>query len=147
MHCPYCNNKNTKVIDSREIDEGRMIRRRRECEECKERFSTKEKIEILKLIVTKRNGQREEYNKNKIIKSLSIATNKRLDSEQLKNLVANVETDIYAQGKNHIETKELGKIILERLKCIDEVSYLRYVSVFKSFGSGKRFTKELKKIK
>ncbi len=146
MKCPYCDHEDTKVIDSREMDEGRIVRRRRECEKCQARFSTKEKIEILKLIVVKRDGQREEYVKNKIINSLSIATNKRLDSDDLDILVSSVEAEIFAKGKSIIEAKEIGRIILERLKNIDEVSYLRYASVFKSFGSGQRFTKELKKI-
>jgi transcriptional repressor NrdR len=146
MRCPYCDYEDTKVIDSREIDEGRMIRRRRECEKCQARFSTKEKIEILKLIVIKRDGQREEYDKGKIIKSLEIATNKRLKEEELLDLIASVETEIFAKNKNQIESREIGSIILARLKDLDEVSYLRYASVFKSFGSGERFAKELDKI-
>ena len=146
MKCPYCDYKDTKVIDSREMDEGRIVRRRRECEKCQARFSTKEKIEILKLIVIKRNSQREEYTKSKITNSLGIATNKRLDSDDLDVLVSSVEAEIFAKGKSTIEAKEIGKIILKRLKGIDEVSYLRYASVFKSFGSGRRFAKELERI-
>lgn len=146
MRCPYCDYEDTRVIDSREIDEGRMIRRRRECEKCQARFSTKEKIEILKLIVIKRDSQREEYDKDKIIKSLEVATNKRLKEDELLDLIASVETEIFAKNKNQIESREIGTIILARLKDLDEVSYLRYASVFKSFGSGKRFAKELDKI-
>jgi transcriptional repressor NrdR len=146
MRCPYCNYEDTKVVDSREIDEGRMIRRRRECEKCQARFSTKEKIEILKLIVVKKDSQREEYDKDKIIRSLEIATNKRLKENELLDLIAGVETEIFAKNKNQIESREIGSVILARLKDLDEVSYLRYVSVFKSFGSGKRFAKELDKI-
>ncbi len=146
MKCPYCNNPDTKVIDSREVEEGRAIRRRRECEKCEERFSTREKIELLNLIVIKRNKEKEEYNKNKITNSLSIATNKRIKENELEDLIAGVEGEIFARGKNKIETKEIGNIILERLKKLDEVAYLRYVSVFKSFGSGNRFTKELNKF-
>jgi len=146
MKCPYCDNSDTKVIDSREVEDGRAIRRRRECEKCAERFSTREKIEILNLIVIKRDREKEEYDKDKIRQSLSIATNKRIKEQELEDLIAGVEGEIFARGKNKIETKEIGNIILERLKKIDEVAYLRYVSVFKSFGSGKRFTKELNKI-
>jgi len=146
MKCPYCDNLDTKVIDSREVEEGRVIRRRRECEKCIERFSTRERIELLNLIVVKRDGRKEEYNKDKIINSLSIASNKRLKESELEDLIASVEGAIFAQGKNKIETKDIGKIILERLKKLDEVAYLRYVSVFKSFGSGNRFTKELDKF-
>jgi transcriptional repressor NrdR len=146
MKCPYCDNSDTKVIDSREVEEGRAIRRRRECEKCTERFSTREKIELLNLVVVKKNKEKEEYNKNKITNSLSIATNKRLKESELEDLIAGVEAQIFARGKNKIETKEIGNIILEKLKNLDEVAYLRYVSVFKSFGSGNRFTKELNKF-
>ncbi len=146
MKCPHCDNSDTKVIDSREVEEGRAIRRRRECEKCTERFSTREKIELLNLIVSKRAGEKEEYNKDKITNSLSIATNKRLKESELEDLIAGVEAQIFARGKNKIETREIGNIILERLKKLDEVAYLRYASVFKSFGSGNRFTKELNKF-
>jgi transcriptional repressor NrdR len=146
MKCPHCDNSDTKVIDSREVEEGRAIRRRRECEKCTERFSTREKIEILNLIVSKRDGEKEEYNKDKLTNSLSIATNKRLKENELEDLIAGVEAQIFARGKNKIETREIGNIILERLKKLDEVAYLRYASVFKSFGSGNRFTKELNKF-
>ena len=146
MKCPHCDNSDTKVIDSREVEEGRAIRRRRECEKCTERFSTREKIELLNLIVSKRDGEKEEYNKDKITNSLSIATNKRLKESELEDLIAGVEAQIFARGKNKIETREIGNIILERLKKLDEVAYLRYASVFKSFGSGNRFTKELNKF-
>lgn len=146
MKCPYCDNKDTKVVDSREVDDGRVIRRRRECEECQKRFSTQEKGEILNLVVIKKNGHREEYDKTKLVDSLSIATNKRLKEDSLAELILGVEAEIYAQGKDTIETKKIGEIILEKLKKLDEVAYLRYVSVFKSFGSGQRFMKELDRI-
>lgn len=146
MKCPYCDNKNTKVIDSREIDDGRVIRRRRECESCQKRFSTQEKGEILNLVVIKKSGHREEYDKAKLVDSLTMATNKRLKEDKLVQLISAVEAKIYAQGKNSIETKKIGEIILEKLKKLDEVAYLRYVSVFKAFGSGQRFMKELNKI-
>ena len=90
--------------------------------------------------------EKEEYDKDKIKQSLSVATNKRIKEQELEDLIAGVEGEIFARGKNKIETKEIGTIILERLKKIDEVAYLRYVSVFKSFGSGKRFMKELDRI-
>ena len=146
MKCPYCDNKDTKVVDSREVDDGRVIRRRRECEECQKRFSTQEKGEILNLIVVKKSGHREEYDKTKLVDSLSMATNKRLKENKLAELISGVEAEIHAQGKGTIETKKIGEIVLEKLKKLDEVSYLRYVSVFKSFGSGQRFMKELDRI-
>ncbi len=146
MRCPFCDYRRTLVIDSRGVNEGRVTRRRRECEKCRARFSTQEKVEILKLTVLKRNGRGEEYDKRKIIRSLRIATNKRMSENKLSDLIIDVEREIFALRKRRLSTKDIGKIILRRLKKSDEVSYLRYVSVFKSFGSGSRFAKELKKI-
>jgi len=146
MHCPYCDHHETKVIDSREAEDGLTIRRRRECLQCQQRFSTKEKVEILKLTVVKRNGEKEAYEREKMAQSLRIATNKRLKKDRLQRLVCQVEREIFAQGKQVIETRQIGQIILRRLEKIDEVAYLRYASVFKSFGSGRRFTKELNRL-
>ena len=146
MKCPHCNHDDTRVIDSRETDGGRTIRRRRECGKCKERFSTYEQIEILNLVVIKRNGEKEEYKKEKLAESLKRATNKRLDEAELEQLVSDVEPQINVCGKPEITTKEIGNIVLCKLKERDEVSYLRFASVFKSFGSAKRFVKELEQL-
>ncbi len=146
MKCPHCNHDDTKVIDSRETDGGRTIRRRRECEACKERFSTYEQIEILNLLVVKRNSEKEEYKKEKLEESLKRATNKRLDEDELEQLVSDVESQINVCGKSELTTKEIGNIVLCKLKEKDEVAYLRFASVFKSFGSGKRFIKELEQL-
>ncbi len=146
MLCPYCDYPETKVLDSRKLQNGRVIRRRRECLRCRQRFSTKESIQILQLTVIKKNGDKEEYRPEKIKQSLSIATNKRLKKHQLDDLIRKVEGEIFAKGKKQIESKKIGEIILRRLQKMDEVSYLRYASVFKSFGSGRRFVKEVDKI-
>ncbi len=146
MLCPYCDHSETKVLDSRKLQNGRIIRRRRECLRCRQRFSTKESIQILQLTVIKRNGDKEEYRPEKIKQSLSIATNKRLKKHQLDDLISKVEGEIFANGKKQIDSKKIGEIILRRLQKMDEVSYLRYASVFKSFGSGRRFVKEVGKI-
>ncbi|MDA3815151.1 MAG: transcriptional regulator NrdR [Patescibacteria group bacterium] len=146
MKCPYCNHKETKVIDSRETDGGKTIRRRRECEKCKERFSTYEQIEILNLLVVKRDGEKEEYKKEKLEESLKRATNKRLTSDEVEQLVSDIESQINVCGKSEISTKEIGTMVLYKLKEVDEVSYLRFASVFKSFGSAKRFIKELEQL-
>ncbi len=146
MKCPYCNHEDTRVVDSRETDEGRTIRRRRECEECKERFSTYEQVEILNLIVRKKGGKKEEYNKEKLEGSIKIASNKRLEDDEIEDMVADVEHEIRARGKAEVESRDIGEIVLKKLKEKDEVAYLRFASVFKSFGTGKRFVKELNKI-
>jgi transcriptional repressor NrdR len=146
MKCPYCNHSETKVIDSREAGDGNTIRRRRECEKCQERFSTYEQVEILNLTVVKRDGKKEDYKKEKLEEGISRAVNKRLEEEDLAVLVSDVETEINAEGKCEVTSKEIGEIVLRKLKEKDEVAYLRFASVFKSFGSGKRFVKELNKL-
>lgn len=146
MKCPYCNFEDTRVIDSREINEGRTIRRRRECPTCKARFSTYEQVEILNLLVTKKNGRKEEYKKEKLEEAIRIATNKRMSEEDIIQLVTDIEAEIHARGKCAISSRDIGEIALKRIKNKDEVSYLRFASVFKSFGSGKRFVKELNRL-
>ena len=146
MKCPFCNYKDTKVVDSRETNENKTIRRRRECEKCKTRFSTYENVEVLNKIVVKRNGEKEPYKKEKMEKSIKLATNKRIKNEDLKNLLDEIEVAVNCFGKAEISSKKIGQIILEELKKRDEVAYLRFASVFKSFGSGKRFVKELTQL-
>lgn len=143
MKCPRCNNEDTRVIDSRVTDEGRTVRRRRQCESCSARFSTQEQIEILNLIVTKRNGRKEEYKKEKLEEAIMRAANKRLDDCEVEKLIADIETEIQSRGKYEISSTDIGRIALEKLQKKDEVSYLRFASVFKSFGTGERFVKEL----
>jgi transcriptional repressor NrdR len=134
------------VIDSRETDDGRVIRRRRECEKCKARFSTYEQVELLKLLVVKKDGRKEEYKKEKLEEGIRRATNKRVNEDQLSDLISLIEAELHAKGESEVHSKEVGDIALRRLKERDEVSYLRFASVFKSFGSGKRFVKELNKL-
>jgi transcriptional repressor NrdR len=146
MICPYCNHPDTKVVDSRETEDGKVIRRRRECEKCRARFSTYEKIELLNLVVVKKDGRKEEYKKEKLDEGMRRATNKRLSEKDFEDLMSSIEGRIHSKGSCEISTKEIGEIALDELKRMDEVSYLRYASVFKSFGSGKRFVKELNKL-
>lgn len=146
MKCPYCNHSETRVVDSRESNDGNTIRRRRECEKCQARFSTYEQIEILNLTVVKRDGKKEDYKKEKLEEGISRAVNKRLEEEELSSLISDVEMEINAEGKCEVTSKDIGEIVLRKLKEKDEVAYLRFASVFKSFGSGKRFVKELNKL-
>ncbi len=147
MNCPYCKYKETRVIDSREVDGGRAVRRRRECEKCAKRFSTYERVEFSDLVVKKRDGKKEEYDKEKMANSIRVATNKRLNDDEVQELITFLENKIRIKYKKQVSTKEIGEIILEALEKKDEVAYLRYASVFKSFGSGKRFISEADKIK
>lgn len=146
MKCPFCNHTETRVIDSRDTNENKTIRRRRECEKCQARFSTYEQVEVLSRIVIKRNGSKEAYSREKMEESIKLATNKRIDGESLNQLISEVEAKINCEGKSKISSKKIGNAILDNLKKRDEVAYLRFASVFKSFGSGDRFVKELHKI-
>ncbi len=146
MKCPFCNHIETKVIDSRDTNDNKTIRRRRECEKCQARFSTYEQIEVLNRVVIKRNRDKESYNRGKMEKSIELATNKRIKGLDLRQLMDEVEAEINCDGKSEITSKKIGNAILNNLKKRDQVAYLRFASVFKSFGSGKRFVKELNKI-
>jgi len=148
MKCPFCQDNNLKVIDSRDTNDGRAIRRRRECEKCGRRFSTYEEPEIIRLTVIKKNQAREEYDQKKIIAGIERALEKRpVNAEKREKLLQEIEFDIFSRGKPEISTREIGRIILEKLLKIDEVAYVRFASVYKSFGSIKAFQKELDQMK
>ncbi|MEI7621165.1 MAG: transcriptional regulator NrdR [Candidatus Moraniibacteriota bacterium] len=147
MLCPYCTNSETKVIDSRDTNDGKAIRRRRECEKCQARFSTYEEIEIMRLTVVKRDGSRQEYDRKKIEIGLRKALEKRPVSEdKINKAIGDIEYEIQARESNEISSKEIGKMILEKLKEIDDVAYLRFASVYKSFKSADSFRKEMEKM-
>jgi len=144
MRCPFCNYENTKVIDSRETQEGRAIRRRRECEKCHARFSTYEEVEIFRLIVIKKDGRKEEYDRIKIEKGLRRAFEKRPSAEEkIESILGEVEYTLREKRLNEISSREIGSLVMEKLKEVDEVAYIRFASVYKSFGSAKGFKKAL----
>jgi transcriptional repressor NrdR len=144
MNCPFCNNTETKVVDSRETNDGKITRRRRECLGCNARFSTYEEVELLHLIVIKKEGSREEYDKKKIEDGIRRALVKRpFSEERIARLMGDIEYEIRSLEKSEITTKEIGKIVLRKLKELDEVAYVRFASVYKSFGSIESFKKEL----
>jgi transcriptional repressor NrdR len=144
MNCPFCNNTETKVVDSRETNEGKITRRRRECEKCETRFSTYEEVELLHMTVVKRDGQKEDYDKEKIARGVKRALIKRpVSSERVAKLLGDIEYEIQALEKPEIASREIGKIVLKKLKELDEVAYVRFASVYKSFGSIESFKKEL----
>jgi len=144
MNCPFCKNTETKVVDSRETNEGKITRRRRECLKCEARFSTYEEVEILHLMVVKKNGSKTEYDKNKIETGIRKALEKRpISEEKVAKLMGDIEYAISALEKLEITTREIGKIVLKKLKELDEVAYVRFASVYKYFGSIESFKKEL----
>lgn len=144
MFCPFCKNEDTRVVDSRETNEGKITRRRRECLKCNARFSTYEEVELLKLVVVKRDGARVDYDKNKIEDGIRRALVKRpISQERVAKLIGDIEYEIQSLEKPEITTKEIGRIVLKKLKDLDEVAYVRFASVYKSFGSIESFKKEL----
>lgn len=147
MRCPFCNHEDTKVIDSRDTQEGRAIRRRRECEHCHARFSTYEEVEIFRLLVIKKDGHKEEYDKTKIEKGLKRAFEKRPSAEErIEKIMGEIEYALHEKHVNEIQSREIGSLIMEKLKAEDEVAYIRFASVYKSFGSAKSFRKALETL-
>ena len=147
MRCPYCSHEETKVVDSRETKEGSAIRRRRECESCAARFSTYEEAEMFHLVVVKKDGRKEEYDRKKIEGGLERAFEKRPGAEdRAERILGEVEYALHAKHVPEITSKEIGDLILEKLKAQDEVAYIRFVSVYKSFGSAKSFRKAIENL-
>lgn len=144
MICPFCNNSETKVVDSRDTNDGKITRRRRECLKCSGRFSTYEEVELLRLAIIKKDGVKVDYNKNKIAAGIRQALAKRpVSEEKVMKLLGDIEYEIGSSEKSEITTREIGKIVLKKLKALDEVAYVRFASVYKSFGSIESFKKEL----
>ncbi|OGI21345.1 MAG: transcriptional regulator NrdR [Candidatus Moranbacteria bacterium RIFCSPHIGHO2_01_FULL_55_24] len=147
MLCPYCNAKDTKVVDSRETQEGRAIRRRRECAKCHRRFSTYEVRETARLLIVKKDGTKEEYDQAKVERGLRRAFEKRPGAEEkIEKILGEIECLLQERQTNEISSREIGNLILQKLKEVDEVAYIRFASVYKSFGSVKSFRKILETI-
>jgi transcriptional repressor NrdR len=147
MRCPSCQNNNTRVVDSRPIDEGRSIRRRRECEECSYRFTTFEKVEETPLLVVKKEGTREEFSQDKILRGLLRACEKRpVALKELEELTADIEKELRSQGYSEVKSEEIGERVMDRLASIDEVAYVRFASVYRQFKDINVFINELKEL-
>jgi len=147
MKCPYCGFDGDKVIDSRPTDEGTTIRRRRECTKCQNRFTTYEKIEMLPLMVIKKDKTRQQFDRARILNGLLRACEKRpVSMEQLEKLVDKIEAQICNSLKREVTTKEIGEMVMEELKKIDEVAYVRFASVYKQFKDIDTFMEELQKL-
>ena len=147
MKCPYCDHKDSKVIDSRYTEEYTCIRRRRECLNCKERFTTYERLEDLPLMVVKRNGQRELFDRNKIKIGLLKACEKRpISQDQLDQLIDNVEKNLRNEMKQEVQSTEIGEMVMNYLKELDEVAYVRFASVYRQFTDLNIFIQELEHL-
>jgi transcriptional repressor NrdR len=144
MHCPVCSNKDTKVVDSRVAQDGANIRRRRECDKCGFRFSTLEEIELLDLVVVKRDGRRETYSRDKLERGLQKALEKRPYTEtQFQQIVHKLERDIQKKRRGELTSREIGELVMKHLRSFDTVAYIRFASVYRSFADAKTFENEL----
>ena len=147
MLCPFCNHTETKVVDSRDTQEGRVTRRRRECEKCAARFSTYEEVQMLRMTIVKKDGHKQEYDRKKIEAGLERAFEKRPNAaEKIERIIGEVEYTLHERHVAEIPSKDIGNLVLEKLKDLDEVAYIRFASVYKSFGSAKSFLKALEKL-
>ena len=147
MKCPYCEYDESKVIDSRPTDEGQTIRRRRECIKCTKRFTTYEKIEEIPIIVVKKDKNRQSYDRNKILNGIIKSCEKRpVSMSVIENLVDDIEKELSNSLKKEVSSQDIGEMVMERLKYIDEVSYVRFASVYRQFKDVNSFMEELNKI-
>lgn len=147
MKCPYCDYSGTKVLDSRPANENKSIRRRRECEKCNRRFTTFEMIEETPLIVIKKDGSREEFSRDKILRGLIRACEKRpVSVERLEVIVSEVEKEIRTTANAEVESREIGESVMEQLYPVDEVAYVRFASVYRQFKDINMFMKELNNL-
>ena len=147
MKCPFCGHENTRLIDSRPAEENNSIRRRRACDECGKRFTTYEKVETIPLIVTKKDNNRESYDRSKIEGGLLRACHKRpVSAQQITALVDEVESDIFNRGEKEISSQMVGELLMNRLKELDAVAYVRFASVYREFKDVNTFMDELKKL-
>ena len=147
MQCPRCKFKGSRVIDSRPADDGRSIRRRRECDECGYRFTTFERLEKAPILVIKRNGNREAFNREKLLNGLVRSAEKRpIPLSQLEQIVNEVEHTINQEGENEISSMLIGEMVMDYLAKIDDIAYIRFASVYRQFTDRKMFLKELERM-
>ena len=147
MKCPYCNQLDTRVIDSRPAEDGNSIRRRRSCDSCGKRFTTYEKVETIPLIIIKKDNNREQYSKGKIENGILRACYKRpVSAADIQRAIEKIETKIFSMEVKEVSSSSIGEIVMEELKNLDEVAYVRFAFVYREFKDVNTFLDELKKI-
>lgn len=147
MKCPFCGHENTRVIDSRPAEDNNSIRRRRVCDECDKRFTTYEKVETIPLIIIKKDNNRETYDRKKIEAGVLRACHKRpISADQINRLVDSVETEIFSMEDKEISSSFIGELVMDRLKDLEAVAYVRFASVYREFKDVNTFMDELKKV-
>ena len=147
MKCPFCGYLDSKVLDSRHNDDKTAIRRRRECEQCHRRFTTYEKIETIPLMVVKKDGNTETYDRRKIEQGILQACYKRhVTAETIEHAVDEIETAIFALGESEVKTSTIGEIVMDKIKEVDQVAYVRFASVYRQFQDVDTFIEEIKAL-
>lgn len=147
MKCPFCSHKEDKVIDSRSSEEGRSIRRRRECLNCRRRFTTYENIEETSLMVIKKDGRRESFDRKKILAGIKKACEKRpISTQRLEELAERIEYTLQSKFDKEVEASQIGELVMELLYDLDEVAYVRFASVYRQFKDINQFMKELRSL-
>ena len=147
MKCPYCNFEETQVIDTRDTENLEATRRRRECMKCNKRFTTYERVEEADIIIVKKDGRRERFERQKLINGILKACEKRsITLEKIERLVDEVESDLRKRDSVEVDSKVIGEIVMKKLKSLDKVAYIRFASVYREFEDLDRFTEELEKL-
>ena len=147
MKCPHCGHEEDKVVDSRPSQDGRAIRRRRECLSCNERFTTYEYVEQLTLTVIKTDNRREPFDRSKLLQGIKLACNKRpVSAKQMETMADQVEAEINTRSKSEITSHDIGGIVMQKLRDVDEIAYVRFASVYRKFKDKEEFLEEMKKL-
>lgn len=147
MKCPYCNYEETQVIDTRDTENLESTRRRRECMKCNKRFTTYERVEEADIIVVKKDGRRERFQRQKVLNGIVEACEKRaITLEKIEKLVDEVESDLRKRDSVEVDSKVIGELVMRKLKALDKVAYIRFASVYREFEDLDRFTEELEKL-
>lgn len=147
MYCPFCGDKETKVIDSRLVADGNQVRRRRECQECGERFTTFESAELVLPRVIKSNGSRQPFDEDKLRSGLTRALQKRpVSLEVVESTISRIKHKLRATGEREVKTREVGEMVMEELRALDDVAYVRFASVYRSFQDVNEFREEIERM-
>lgn len=147
MKCPFCSHEENRVVDSRPVQDGRAVRRRRECMSCMERFTTYEYIEAVTMTVVKSDDRREPFDRQKIIYGIKLACNKRpVSPKQVEAIASEIEASFQELSKNEVTSGYIGELVMEKLKAVDEIAYVRFASVYRKFADKTEFLEELKKL-
>lgn len=147
MKCPYCENEDSKVIDSRHTEDGKAIRRRRECEKCGRRFTTYEKVEEMILMVIKKDGSRQAFDRSKLLNGIIRACEKRpVSIAAMEHIVDDIERGLNNMMEKEVDSNFIGQLVMERLKDLDEVAYVRFASVYRQFTDVKTFVQEVERL-